>query len=121
MGTHAHMHAVKGSMSINTKQASPADLHVAIILKQREEAQLRWLCNAFAQLPCHFLLTIEAVGGGMAGEHQVDQVLTAVAMLCYEAGLWLIHILPSLPAHIVKHISHVQLGGDASHYAAVSY
>ena len=100
-------------MATETKEPLPAHLHIAIPLKQREEAQLGWLGNALAQLPCHILLAIEAVGGCMASEYQVDQVLAAVAVLRYEAGLWLIHVLSSLPAQHVMQLSQVPLGENA--------
>ena len=83
--------------------STPANLCIAIPLKQGEETQLGWLQDALTPLACHIFLTVKAVGDCMASENQVDQVLTAVAMRCYEAGLRLIHVMSSLPAQTCQH------------------
>lgn len=88
---------------LTVANALPSNLCVAIPLKKGQEAQLRLLLDALALLPCHILDTVEAVGDSMAGEHQVDQVLAAVAMCGYEASVWLIHITPGLPAEAWNH------------------
>ena len=82
-----------------TGNCPPANLRIAIPLKQRKKPQLGRLQDSLAPLACHIPLTIEAIGDCMASEQQVDQVLTAVAVRCYEAGLWLIHVLPGLPGY----------------------
>lgn len=79
--------------------AIPADLCIAVPLEQGQESQLGWLLNPPALLACHIPVPVEAIGDSMASEDQVDQVLTAVAMCGYEAGLRLIHVQPGLPAH----------------------
>ena len=86
-----------------TGNCPPANLRIAIPLKERKESQLGRLKDSLAALACHIPVTIEAVGDCMASEHQVDQVLTAVAVRCYEAGLWLIHVLLGLPVNTCQH------------------
>lgn len=81
----------------------PANLHVTIPLKQRQKPQMGRLQESLAPLACHVPLTIEAVGDCMASEHQVNQVLAAVTVRCYEAGLRLVHVLFSLPAEACRH------------------
>ena len=67
-------------------QYVPADLSVSKPLKQREETQLGGLLNALAKLPGHILGAVEAIGDCMTSQHDIDQVLAAVAVSSYEAA-----------------------------------
>ena len=77
----------------------PAHLCVAKPFKQGQEAQAGALLHAPAHLAAHILLPIKAVGDSTPSQHQVDQVLAAVAMRRYQAGVRLIHVRLGFPGH----------------------
>ena len=87
-----------------TGSCLPANLRIAIPLKERKESYLGRLQDPLATVACYIPLAIEAVGDCMASEQQVDQVLTAVSVRCYEAGLRFIHVLPGLPVDTCQHL-----------------
>ena len=91
----------------------PANLGIAIPLKQGQEPQLRALLHAVTKLSSYVLLAIKAIGDSSTREQQVDQVLAAVAVRCNQAGFWLVHIYLHLPAHR-KQATDVRFAGGCT-------